>query len=699
MDTASVRERGTAAPALGTVSLSLESFPALERALPLAVLLLWIPVVALAQDQLLYLGLCSICMTVNIALSRVVSLLPASARVPLEVAKNAFGMLFVALVPILWESGVPVWLAAIPSLIRLAAIMPLGRATQLLMPGHVLAAVLGVGLAAGSVAPALLPACALSAIALLNLLVVGQMQRSLRTSAVRSACIQQSGDLFYQVSPDGYILDCNEVVLERLGCTREELMGRSVVTLYDEESQEKSLANVETVRREGSIKDVEMTVVPFEGEPFPVLLSARVLLDQDGSPLSTVSIQRDVSQLEARGRELRAALLQAERAASVKGDFLATMSHEIRTPMNGVLGMLEILLDGDLDADQTECAEIAHSSAISLLSIIDDVLDLSSVEAGKLRLESEELDLEATCRAALAVVTTQARQKGLDLVYCGPERLELVTGDAGRLRQVLVNLLGNAVKFTDEGEIRLSLEIVEQTAASLLARFLVEDTGIGVPAEFQAELFEPFTQGDASTTRKFGGTGLGLAICQRLVELMGGEIGMRDTQGGGTCFAFTVRLARRAEHPLAPLPAEHSRAARGARLLTTAGGGVPRLLLAEDSRANQAVAVRMLEKMGCQVELVEGGAAAVAAVERAVFDVVLMDCQMPGMDGYQAAAEIRSAQGDRAPTIVALTAHAMQGERERCLAAGMDDYLAKPFTMYSLGKALQRALSDSAGAE
>ncbi|MEE8467625.1 MAG: PAS domain-containing protein, partial [Planctomycetota bacterium] len=325
MDTASVRERGTAAPALGTVSLSLESFPALERALPLAVLLLWIPVVALAQDQLLYLGLCSICMTVNIALSRVVSLLPASARVPLEVAKNAFGMLFVALVPILWESGVPVWLAAIPSLIRLAAIMPLGRATQLLMPGHVLAAVLGVGLAAGSVAPALLPACALSAIALLNLLVVGQMQRSLRTSAVRSACIQQSGDLFYQVSPDGYILDCNEVVLERLGCTREELMGRSVVTLYDEESQEKSLANVETVRREGSIKDVEMTVVPFEGEPFPVLLSARVLLDQDGSPLSTVSIQRDVSQLEARGRELRAALLQAERAASVKGDFLATM--------------------------------------------------------------------------------------------------------------------------------------------------------------------------------------------------------------------------------------------------------------------------------------------------------------------------------------------------------------------------------------
>ncbi|MEE8469542.1 MAG: response regulator, partial [Planctomycetota bacterium] len=235
--------------------------------------------------------------------------------------------------------------------------------------------------------------------------------------------------------------------------------------------------------------------------------------------------------------------------------------------------------------------------------------------------------------------------------------------------------------------------------ASLLARFMVEDTGIGVPQEFHAELFEPFTQGDASTTRKFGGTGLGLAICQRLVELMGGEIGVRDTHGAGACFAFTVPLARRADHPSAPLPTTNPRGARGAPLLTTAGGGKPKLLLAEDSPVNQEVAVRMLEKMGCLVELVEGGDAAVAAVQRGVFDVVLMDCQMPGMDGYQAATQIRSALGDRAPTIVALTAHAMQGERERCLAAGMDDYLAKPFTMYSLAKALQRALSDSTAEE
>src|SRR5271157_4620520 len=385
---------------------------------------------------------------------------------------------------------------------------------------------------------------------------------------------------------------------------------------------------------------------------------------------------------------------RSEAATRAKSDFLSAMSHEIRTPLNGVVGMAQLLLATELSSVQRHYAEVAQASGRALLALSDEILDLSKIESGKLTLEAHDFDVRTTLSEAVSVLAVRAEAKGLALDgETAPEVPRLVRGDSHRLRQVLINLIGNAVKFTDRGGIAVRVTLDKQTGAGATLRFAVSDTGIGIPRERMAAVFSPFVQADASTTRKYGGTGLGLAISRQLAELMGGEIGVESEEGAGSTFWFTAVFGRAAaEH--APQPAPE----RSAEWLRAAGrpnsGRQPRILVAEDDSTGQAVALAQLSSLGFAADVAGTGMQAIQALEAGEYDLVLMDCRLPDMDGYEATGRMRAAGRTDIP-IIALTADAMRGHRERCIGAGMNDFLSKPVELDRLREMLLKWLPAS----
>ena len=623
------------------------------------------------------------------------------------------------------------------------------------------------------------------------------------------------------VAPDGRFLKVNRALCEIVGRSETDLLRCAFQSITHPEDL---AGDEEQVRRvlagEVPTYQLEKRYLHADGHVVWVQLNVSLVRDLRGRPLYFVSQVLDITDRKRVEGELRWARDEALRASRLKSEFVANMSHEIRTPMNGVIGMNTLLLETELTPEQHEFAQTVQDSAKSLLRIINDILDFSKIEAGKLDLEMIDLGVRDTVDGAIQLLTPKAREKGLDLVAKIDTAVhETVRGDPVRLRQVLLNLMGNAIKFTDQGRVTVRVSCSSETDDEQLLRFEIIDTGVGIPREAKKRLFLAFSQADGSTTRRYGGTGLGLAISKQLTELMGGQIGVESDQGRGSTFWFTIRaqkvrvtpeqsqprrrralvvddsitvrtdllqkldavgldasgaadgpaalawlreahangphvdvvlldlqmpgmsgieLAReiRSDAHLSTLPmimvtgfAErcHEIEAREAgiagyltkpvrqadlgecvnRVLArqgAAGDDAPkapvqrersttRVLVAEDNPVNQKVALLTLERLGYQVQVVGNGLEAVAAMEAGLFDIVLMDCQMPVMDGFEATSEIRRREGEWAHhPIIAMTASAMQGDRERCFVVGMDDYISKPVQPAALDRVLQRWL-------
>ena len=435
------------------------------------------------------------------------------------------------------------------------------------------------------------------------------------------------------------------------------------------------LALAETMDRVRSEENYSIRAVKDSGDELGVLVEG---------------VNSMLDGIEQRDEQLLVAKKVAEDANMAKSQFLAQMSHEIRTPMNGVLGIASLLLNTPLDEKQHQFVHTIRRSGESLLNLINDILDFSKIEAGRLELELIQFNLRQVTEETIELISKRAGEKDVNLAcFIHSEVPAYVVGDPGRLRQVLMNLLGNALKFTRRGEVALNVSLEKTEGGNAHLRFEVKDSGIGIAPEKQEEVFIAFSQADGSTTRKFGGTGLGLAISRQLVHMMDGEIGMESEKGQGSTFWFTTVF--NIDSFSESIPDRQQQATVPAKFDAS-------VLVAEDNATNQIVTQGTLEHLDCRVDLAENGREAVVRAAEKRYDLIFMDCQMPVMDGYEATEKIRKAEhqaGDERTPIVALTAYAMKGDRERCLAVGMDDYITKPFSQQQLANILSEWLPDN----
>jgi PAS domain S-box-containing protein len=500
-----------------------------------------------------------------------------------------------------------------------------------------------------------------------------------------------------ETDAEGLITYVNDEFCRLSGYSRPELLGRSLSILNSGTHTKEFWKNMYETLAKDEVWQAEVCDKSKDGSLFWQLATNAAVRDSYGNINGYISISTNITPAKTREAELQkakdeltAAKSEAEAATVAKSEFLATMSHEIRTPMNGVMGMLGLLIDTELSSEQRRYARTARESADSLLTIIDDILDYSKLEAKRVELEKTTFSTSQVVDGVTSLLGTRAHQKQLTLSCNVSDDLPpWIVGDPTRVRQVLYNLVGNAIKFTDKGGVNISSTHETVGSSNVKVLFQITDTGIGLTNEAREKLFTRFTQADSSTTRKFGGTGLGLAICKQLVKMMGGEIGVDSEPGKGSTFWFTITC------PIGKCPIEE------ANQITDKDAAAPihklRILVAEDNSVNQMFITTLLGKRGHFVDVVSNGAEAVEAIQKAPYDLILMDIQMPEMDGPTATRTIRKLNGSiaRIP-IIALTANAMHGQKEIYLEAGMNDHVTKPVKVDVLFAAMTRVLRESA---
>jgi PAS domain S-box-containing protein len=508
--------------------------------------------------------------------------------------------------------------------------------------------------------------------------------------------IRSMNDSLVVTRPDGVMERVNRATLGLLGYEKSELIGKPFgIILSSKEIDWRDDSGQQwfvDIISKGYVNNLETTYRAKNGRIIPVLLSASIMHGMDNSVQGIVCVALDITERKQAEKILREAKEAAEAANKAKSQFLANMSHEIRTPMNGVIGMLDLMLDSNMIESQLRLARMAHSSAEKLLYVINDILDFSKIEAGKLELQPVVFRINDMVKEVNDLFWLKAQKKNIGMTLHIDESVpDTVEGDSVRLRQILINLKGNAIKFTEHGEIGLEVRLEEETQEDILLRFEVRDTGTGITPAAQRKIFDAFSQADDSMARRHEGTGLGLAISKQLVEMMGGNIGMESTPGKGSLFWFKVRLKR--AHAIAKQRFEEE--THGMATESRARETQLRVLLAEDNPVNQEVGRLILEGLDCLVEVVDDGRHAVEELFSEQYDLVFMDCQMPDMDGYEATKMIRQREAKigreiRRVPIIALTAHAMEGDREHCIEAGMDDYITKPFNAAQIGAIIQK---------
>ena len=550
--------------------------------------------------------------------------------------------------------------------------------------------------------------------------------------------LQQQMDLFEEVfrnsrdaiivveGDSGLIRHANAAAGEMVGCAADDLVGRLQATLFPDELHEEMESRFQEVRQEGGISRLRSRLLRDSGEQVDVSISGNILPDTPEGLV--VGFIRDISDQVRAEEELRAlneslekrveertneirrsneelekAIAEAERHAveaeaadRAKNLFIANMTHEIRTPLNSVVGLLELLMDMDLGDLEKETAEVISRSAETLGRLINDILDYSKIEAGKLELEETPFDLPELMDRIMETFTFQAREKNLELKLELDENLpEFIIGDPLKLRQILTNLMGNALKFTAEGSVSLRIKRAARKGSRCSLKFAVQDTGTGIPEDIQKDMLKPFTQADSTITRKFGGTGLGLNIASRLVDRMGGKLEVESWAGQGSTFFFTVEFGKAGVREIARMKKARRQTSQPDDLADLGQDGL-KILLVEDNKLNLRVARGMLSKLGCAAESVEDGFSALDRLRQEKFDLVFMDLQMPEMDGLETTRRIRDGEAgeeNRGVPVIAMTAHASREDRQKCLDAGMDDYVAKPISTRLIGEAIKRVIT------